>query len=95
MHRLQASGVSAGVVQSGGDLSEDPQLAERDFFRRVSDGTGTFVTVEGPPYRLSRTPGGPVRGAPEFGAQQDYVLRDILGMSDQEVAECAIAGAFD
>ena len=95
MHRLQASGVSAGVVQSGADLSEDPQLAERGFFRRVSDGTGTFVTVEGPPYRLSRTPGGPVRGAPEFGAQQDYVLRDILGMSDQEVAECAIAGAFD
>ena len=95
MHRLQASEVSAGIVQSGADLASDPQLLERGFFRRVPDETGALATVEGPPYRLSGTPGGPARGAPEFGAQQDYVLRDILGMTDDELAECAIAGAFD
>ena len=35
------------------------------------------------------------RGAPEFGADQDFVLSEIIGLSDEELAEAAIAGAFD
>ena len=41
------------------------------------------------------TPGEVTKGAPEFGADQDFVLREILGVSDEELAEMAIAGAFD
>ena len=96
MHLLQDAGVSAGVVQTGADLANgDPHLKERGFFRGVLDTQGITRTIEGPPYKLSRTPGGAVRGAPEFGADQDYVLRDLLGMSDDELADCAIAGVFD
>ncbi|MCI0787906.1 MAG: CoA transferase [Chloroflexi bacterium] len=95
MHLLQAAGVGAGVVQSGADLAQDPQLEERGFFRRVLDSHGTTRTIEGPPYKLSLTPGGPRRGAPEFGADQTRVLRDVLGMPDEELAECAIAGVFE
>ncbi|MCI0867548.1 MAG: CoA transferase, partial [Chloroflexi bacterium] len=90
-----AAGVGAGVVQSGADLAQDPQLEERGFFRRVLDSHGTTRTIEGPPYKLSLTPGGPRRGAPEFGADQTRVLRDVLGMPDEELAECAIAGVFE
>ena len=96
MHRLQAAGVAAGVVQTGPDmLDRDPQLEERGLFLRVPDSQGTLRSIEGTPYKLSRTPGGAVRAAPDYGAHQDYVLRDILGMSDDEIAECAIAGAFE
>ena len=96
MERLQAVGVAAGVVQSGVDLVDrDPQLKERGFFRSVTDTQGTPRTIEGAPYKLSRTPGGAVRGAPEFGAHQTYILRDLLGMSDEELAECAIEGVFE
>jgi benzylsuccinate CoA-transferase BbsF subunit len=95
MQLLQAVGVGAGVVQTGADLAQDPQLRERGFFRRVSDAQGVTRTIEGPPYKLSRTPGGTARGAPEFGADQTYVLRDVLGMSDDELADCAISGVFD
>ena len=95
MHRLQSAGVAAGVIQTGADLSKDPQLKERGFFRQVPDAQNVLRTIEGVPYHLSRTPGGPVRGAPEFGSDQTYVLRDILGMSDDELADCAIAGVFD
>jgi crotonobetainyl-CoA:carnitine CoA-transferase CaiB-like acyl-CoA transferase len=96
MERLQAAGVAAGVVQSGVDLVDrDPQLKERGFFRSVTDTQGASRTIEGAPYKLSRTPGGAVRGAPEFGAHQTYILRDLLGMSDEELAECAIAGVFE
>ena len=95
MTLLQAAGIAAGVVQSGEDLSRDPQLKERDFFRRVPDHQGEVRIIESAPYKLSRTPGSVTRGAPVFAADMTYVLRELLGMSDDEVEECAIAGAFD
>ena len=96
MHLLQDASVPAGVVQTGADLAEnDPHLKERGFFRQVPDAQGVSRTVEGAPYKLSRTPGNVRSGAPEFGADQTYVLRDVLGMSDEELAECAIAGVFE
>ena len=96
MHRLQGAGVAAGVVQSGEDMVEkDPQLRERGFFISVPDAQGTPRTIEAAPYKLSHTPGGAFAGAPDPGAHQDWVLRDILGMSDEELAECAIQGVFD
>ncbi len=95
MGRLQTKGVAAGAVQTGEDLSRDPQLKERGFFRRVPDHQGEQRTIESAPYKLSRTPGKVERGAPEFAADMTYVLRELLGMSDDEVEDCAIAGAFD
>ena len=95
MTLLQAAGIAAGVVQSGEDLSRDPQLKERAFFRRVPDHLGEVRIIESAPYKLSRTPGAVARGAPAFAADMTYVLRELLGMSDDEVEDCAIAGAFD
>ena len=97
MRLLQSVGVAAGVVQSGADLAErDPHLKARGgSLLRVPDDFGELHTIEGVPYKLSRTPGGPVRGAPSFGSHQDYVLRDVLGLSDEELAECAIADVFE
>ena len=95
MEVLQAAGISAGVVQTGADLAQDRHLEDRGFFRRVPDAKGDFRTVEGAPYKLSRTPGEVSKGAPEFGADQTYVLREVLGMSDDELADYAIAGVFE
>ena len=96
MRILQAVGVAAGVVQSGEDLyGHDPQLKERGFFRRVTDVHGESFTIESAPYKLSRTPGGTPRAAPDFGEHQDYVLKGLLGMTDEELEENAIAGAFE
>ncbi len=96
MHLLQGAGVAAGVVQTGQDLAEnDPHLRERGIFKQVPDAAGIMRTIERAPYKLSRTPGEVTKGAPEFGADQDFVLREILGVDDEELAEMAIAGAFD
>ena len=70
-------------------------MRQRGFFREVPDSRGELHVVEGPPHKLSRTPGGPLRGAPEFGAHQTYVTRDLLGMSDDETAQHVIDGVFD
>jgi crotonobetainyl-CoA:carnitine CoA-transferase CaiB-like acyl-CoA transferase len=96
MHLLQAAGVAAGVVQTGQDMAEnDPQLRERGIFQRVPDAAGELRAIERAPYKLSKTPGEVTKGAPEFGADQDLVLGEILGVDDEELAEMAIAGAFD
>ena len=96
MHLLQSAGVAAGVVQTGKDMAEnDPHLRERRIFQQVPDAAGVLRTIERAPYKLSRTPGEVTNGAPEFGADQDLVLREILGVDDEELAEMAIAGTFD
>ena len=96
MHLLQAAGVAAGVVQTGEDLAEnDPHLKERELFQKVPDAAGVPRTIERAPYKLSRTPGKVTRGAPEFGANQTFILSEVLGVDDEELAEMAIAGAFD
>ena len=95
MEVLQAAGISAGVVQTGADLAQDRHLEDRGFFRSVPDAKGELRTIEGAPYKLSRTLGEVSKGAPEFGADQTYVLREVLGMSDDELADYAIAGVFE
>ena len=95
MQQLQAVGIPAGVVQSGEDLASDTQLHERGFFQRVPDALGEDQVIEAAPYKLSLTPGHARRAGPDFGEHQDYVMREVLGMSDNELAECAISGAFD
>ena len=96
MHLLQAAGIAAGVALTGEDMANnDPQLRDRGTFQPVPDAGGVLRTIEKAPYKLSRTPGSVTRGAPEFGADQDFVLSEILGLSDEELAEAAITGAFD
>ena len=96
MHLLQGAGVAAGVVQTGRDIAEnDPHLRERELFRHVPDAAGVLRPIERAPYLLSRTPGSVTKAAPEFGADLSFVLSEVLGMDDEELAEMAIAGAFD
>ena len=96
MHALQAAGIAAGVVQSGADMVDgDPQLNERGFYHSVPDTHGASWIIEGAPYKLSRTPGGALKGAPEMGAHNTYICRDLLGMSDDDLAQCAIDGVFE
>ncbi len=95
MRRMQAAGVPAGVVESGEDLVADPQLNHR----------GTHVILkhpeigphiyQAPPYRFSKTPHELTMPAPCLGQHNEYVLKEILGMSDDEVAELLISGALE
>jgi CoA:oxalate CoA-transferase len=54
---------------------------------------GTFETV-GPPVRLSDTPGSIRLPAPLLGEHTDQVLRERLGMSDEEIARLKAQGVI-
>jgi len=95
MGLMQAAGVAAGVLKTVEDLIEhDPQLAHRHLYWRLDHPEIGEYVAPGPPFKLSRTPS-EVRRAPLLGEHNEYVLKDLLGISDEEIAELLIAGALE
>jgi benzylsuccinate CoA-transferase BbsF subunit len=90
---LQGHGVPAGVVATTEDLYNDPQLQHRGHFRTLDHANIGPVPFDGPSFRLSKTPDTQF-AAPTLGQHNDMVLRDILGMTDAEVAALEAAGAL-
>ena len=88
MHMLQAAGVAAGPVMDQRDAFNDPHLQERDIFEEVyhEDVDGSHLYV-GAPYKMSDMPirirSGPVR----LGVDNEYVYKQVLGVSDEEYSE--------
>jgi len=48
--------------------------------------------MDGVPWRLSRSPAHIRLPAPRFGEHNDYVLRGLLGLSEEEIRALAEAG---
>jgi crotonobetainyl-CoA:carnitine CoA-transferase CaiB-like acyl-CoA transferase len=97
MQRLQAHGVRAGVVQTAADkIRHDPQLRARQFLVEVPHSRFGPLPVETTPLRFSATPvhpGGPIqRGAPRWGEDNSYVYGELLGLSEEEIADYAAKG---
>ena len=86
MQELQAQGVTAGAVQDARDLHADPQLQSRGFWEQVEDPDAGSHEYPGPPAHLARTPLGTGRATPTLGQDNDYVLKELLGKSEAEVA---------
>jgi crotonobetainyl-CoA:carnitine CoA-transferase CaiB-like acyl-CoA transferase len=90
MAQLQAAGVPAGVCQTAEDRCDhDPQLAHQQWMTEVSaERIGTWPVAE-MPFRLSQTPshmgGLPVRGAPLYGEDNEYILGELLGYSTADI----------
>ncbi|HEY7294260.1 MAG TPA: CoA transferase, partial [Dehalococcoidia bacterium] len=94
MHELQRAGVPAGAVQRSSDLLNDPQLAHRRYFRPLEHPEMGMVPYEGHQFRIRGYDSGPRRPAPCLGEHTVEVLRDLLGMTDEEIAEVAASGAL-
>jgi crotonobetainyl-CoA:carnitine CoA-transferase CaiB-like acyl-CoA transferase len=83
MHQLQA-GVAAAPVLEASRLFDDPHLRARHFPRKQTvEGTGTKEYV-GPMWQLKGTPIEYYQPPVLFGEHNDYVYRDVLGVSDEE-----------
>lgn len=87
MGLMQAAGVPAGVVRNSEELLEhDPQLAHRRFFRTVDHAEVGAYRAPRSSFTLSRYDP-ELRAAPLLGEHNEYVLREIAGFSDDEIAE--------
>ncbi len=83
---LQAAGIAAGVVQSCLDLHADPTLAGWGFFQWLEHPVRPPAPYEGHALRLDATPGRLRWAAPTLGEHTAFVLREVLGMGEGEIA---------
>ena len=96
MERCQRAGVAAGVVQSAEDmLHRDPQLAARGFFEQIPHFKRGQVVASGIPLGLTATPGRTTHAGSSVGHDNEYVLRELVGLSEAEWEELVSIGAIE
>jgi crotonobetainyl-CoA:carnitine CoA-transferase CaiB-like acyl-CoA transferase len=88
MEILQRAGVAAGPSVNVEELVNDRQLHQRGFFveldhpnPEVEKGLNSRA-----PWRLSALPDIVYQRAPRIGEHNDYVFRELLGLSEEEIA---------
>ena len=89
MTLMQAAGVGAGRVTDARDQMEDPHLRQRNFYQEQDHPEIGKYHPPRQPCVLSKTPC-QIRRAPLIGEHTEYALKEILGMSDDEIAELVI-----
>lgn len=77
--------VPAGPVYSIADIAKDPHYAAREVFESIDLGDGETVKIPSVLPKLSRTPGGTDWTGPALGQHNDEVLKELLGMSDEDI----------
>jgi len=91
---LAAAGVPAAAVQRPTDLYRDPQLRERGFFVALDHAEMGSTPYDGHPTRFSAKPVMLRRAAPLLGQDTEFVLGELLGLREAEIAELVAAGAL-
>jgi crotonobetainyl-CoA:carnitine CoA-transferase CaiB-like acyl-CoA transferase len=87
---LQAARVPAHRVSTSADVFGDDQLKHRGHIIDVAHPRFGPVPIETSRMRFSRTPAIIGWPAPEIGQHNDHVLREIIGMSDEEITELVV-----
>ena len=82
---LRHAGVPAFRSQSSIDLCGDDWLWGREGFRMVSDHKNGSRPIIGPSWRMEPDMAKVERGAPLLGEHNDYVYREILGLSQDRL----------
>lgn len=92
---LQAAGVPVHRVSNAAEVVADPQLAARGHFVTINHPEVGEVIVEGPRFQMSRSRHAALDPAPTLGQHNELVLKEILGLSDEEIADLVVAGALE
>jgi len=79
-------------VHNMADLLESPQLAARGFLRELDHPAAGRLTYPGPPFAMSASPGR-IERAPLLGEHTASVLRERLGLSDEDLRVLSGQGA--
>jgi len=86
---LQKAGVPAGVVQNCLDLHQDPRLEAWGMFQYLAHKEMGPSPYEGHQFHLSKTPGELRWAAPVMGQHNEYIFKEILGLSQEEIVRLA------
>lgn len=92
---LQEAGIASGPVQDASDLVDlDPQLRERQSFVKLTHPVIGECNHPAPAVKLSKSPSR-IRTSPCLGEHNEYVLFELLGISDEEFVELLNEGVLE
>jgi crotonobetainyl-CoA:carnitine CoA-transferase CaiB-like acyl-CoA transferase len=94
MRTLQAVGVRAAAVMTNRDIVEDEHVAARGFMVEWDQADVGRRRFPGFPIHFTDPGEISMRGAPPLGADNHYVLVDVLGYPEARVAALAEAGVI-
>jgi benzylsuccinate CoA-transferase BbsF subunit len=94
MHLLQKAGLAAAPVQTSEDIWRDPQRHVRGFGELVTQPDLGPVTYPTSAQRWSKTPGAVHYPPSRLGQHTNEILRQWLGLSDQELQTLTASGAI-
>jgi crotonobetainyl-CoA:carnitine CoA-transferase CaiB-like acyl-CoA transferase len=94
METMQKAGIPAGPVSNPQALFEDPQLRHRSHFRFLEHKVIGTSAHSSPAYILSETPCRIHKAGPCLGEDNEVVYKEILGYSDEEIAQLLIDGVI-
>lgn len=96
METLQAAGVPAAAMLRVSELPTFDYYVERGFFRKsIHPRISEPLTMEASPVRSERLPAPPDRPAPVFAEHSFEVLKERLGLGQDELEELLAAGAIE
>lgn len=91
---LLGRGIPMGAINDIAQVVEHPQVKARRSLVEVEHPRLGKVTVAGPAARLSETPAAVRTASPLMGQHTDEVMKELLGLSEAQIAELRAAGAF-
>ena len=95
MTLMQTAGVAAGVVNTAKDIHNDPQLKHYHFLWELEHREIGKHHYDGVPLVLSKTPSELKMPAPCLGEHNEYVYKEVLGMSEEEYVDLLVDGVFE
>ncbi len=91
---LEQAGIPCGPVNNIAQVAADPQIAARDMIIDVHYPEAGDFKVVNSPFKFSRTPCKVERVSPELGEHTQEVLRELLGMTSEEIGKLKESGAI-
>lgn len=92
---MQAEGVCAHKVNKSSDLLNDAQLKHRNYYVRLKHPVmGRPAYPQQVDYILSKTPRELKMPSPCLGEHNAYVYKELLGMTDEEIAQHIVDGSI-
>ena len=89
---LEAAGIPCGPVNTIPQMLDDPQVKARDMVREVTHPRAGTIPIANSPVKMSRSESGIKGPPPDFAQDTANVLRELLGLTPEDVAGLAARG---